>query len=141
MATVDLSKPVGDQINPDAAKPKKPGKTVTMVFPRQIHVRETHHTRHTFKAGVNEVPEHLVNHPYLKVQGVVPYVVPKAAVKPVVVEEEPEVEETGNGVEGEEQEPADTEPTAAAVVETEDVATVVKTVAANSTAAKKKTKK
>lgn len=115
MASVDLSTPVGEQINPEAAKPKKAGKTVTMIFPHQIHLRESHHTRHTFKAGVNEVPEHLVDHPYLKVQGVKPYIVPKAAAKPEV--EEP-VDETTEGAEGEEQEPVGTEPAATDTVET-----------------------
>lgn len=115
MAPVDTSKPVGEQINPEAAKPKKLGKTVTMIFPHQIHLRETHHTRHTFKAGVNEVPEHLVDHPYLKVQGVKPYVVPKA-VKPEV---DP-VDENASGAESEEQESAGTEP----ATETVEVTTV-----------------
>lgn len=78
-----------DEKNPTASRPvvqpqpsqtltpaqarEKNEKTVTMVFPRRCLLAVSHSEKIEFKEGVNEVPAHLVDHPYLKAHGVTLY--------------------------------------------------------------------
>lgn len=48
-------------------------KTVTMIFPRPVLLTLNDHSRISFPAGTQEVPESLANHQYLKRSGVKPY--------------------------------------------------------------------
>ena len=48
-------------------------KTVTMIFPKPVMVMTNDYLRVCFDQGPQEVPEHLVGHPYLKSNGVKKY--------------------------------------------------------------------
>lgn len=56
-----------------AAAVRSAGETVTMVFPHRVLLTIDHATQVEFQAGVQEVPEHLAEHPYLKSNRVVRY--------------------------------------------------------------------
>ncbi len=47
--------------------------TVTMVFPRDVHLTQDNGARVLFKAGTREVPASLVSHWYLEAHGVKRY--------------------------------------------------------------------
>lgn len=47
--------------------------TVTMVFPRQVILNTDYGKRVEFSPGVQEVPEHLADHQWLKLNGVLRY--------------------------------------------------------------------
>lgn len=47
--------------------------TKTMVFPRTVRVTDNARNLHVFEPGPQEVPVELVEHPYLKANGVVEY--------------------------------------------------------------------
>jgi hypothetical protein len=53
-------------------------KTVTMVFPRPVLLTDNDGTKVAFHAGVQEVPEHLAGHEWLRRNGVTGYNAPAA---------------------------------------------------------------
>lgn len=52
---------------------KSEGKTVTMVFPKEVMIQTEPGTVKTFPAGTQEVPAELADHWFLKAQGVTKY--------------------------------------------------------------------
>lgn len=64
--------PVGAPLAPGAVLGPDE-ETVTMTFPAPVILTMDDHRRVRFPAGVQEVPERLANHPYLRANGVVRY--------------------------------------------------------------------
>jgi hypothetical protein len=52
--------------------------TVTMVFPRRVMLQTQEGHRVGFDAGIQEVPQHLADHNWLRLNGVTPYDSPLA---------------------------------------------------------------
>lgn len=53
--------------------PDVSGETVTMVFPKKVHLTLSHHQKVEFKPGIQEVPEAYADHEWLKQNGVMRY--------------------------------------------------------------------
>lgn len=71
----------------------KSGKTVTMVFPKEVTLTTDSYKRIKFPAGVHAVPAALADHPYLEQCGVRKHQVNTARL-PEPEDDEPEDEET-----------------------------------------------
>lgn len=80
--------PMDRPARPEEIKPDEP--TVTMVFPRRVLLTLPGYKRVDFPAGVHEVPQSLVDHPYLKDNGAKRQEKPKAAkVEPPGADDDP----------------------------------------------------